>query len=187
MASVQSGKMIVGLDIGTSKVVALVGEVTADGELDIVGIGTSPSRGLKKGVVVNIESTVQSIQRAIEEAQLMAGCRIHSAFVGIAGNHIRSLNSHGIVAIRDREVSPADLERVEAFRQKWFAGFRTLVRASGDMDAVVSVIDPAWNEVVPTTYLLARDGRMITRIQGKKTRAEFRAAALEALGETPPD
>lgn len=102
MSSVQSGKMIVGLDIGTSKVVALVGEVTADGELEIVGIGTHPSRGLKKGVVVNIESTVQSIQRAIEEAQLMAGCRIHSAFVGLAGNHIRSLNSHGIVAIRDR-------------------------------------------------------------------------------------
>ena len=104
--------MIVGLDIGTSKVVALVGEVADDGTLEIVGIGTHPSRGLKKGVVVNIESTVQSIQRAIEEAQLMAGCRIHSAFVGVAGNHIRSLNSHGIVAIRDREVSSADLERV---------------------------------------------------------------------------
>src|SRR3546814_10572092 len=88
--------MIVGLDIGTSKVVALVGEVADDGTLVIVGIGTHPSRGLKKGVVVNIESTVQSIQRAIEEAQLMAGCRIHSAFVGVAGNHIRSLNSHGI-------------------------------------------------------------------------------------------
>jgi cell division protein FtsA len=112
MANVQSGKMIVGLDIGTSKVVALVGEVAADGTVEIVGIGTHPSRGLKKGVVVNIESTVQSIQRAVEEAQLMAGCRIHSAFVGVAGNHIRSLNSHGIVAIRDREVSAADLERV---------------------------------------------------------------------------
>ncbi|EJY59472.1 cell division protein FtsA [Pseudomonas aeruginosa CIG1] len=112
MASVQSGKMIVGLDIGTSKVVALVGEVTADGQLEVVGIGTHPSRGLKKGVVVNIESTVQSIQRAIDAAQQMAGCRIHSAFVGIAGNHIRSLNSHGIVAIRDREVNPADIERV---------------------------------------------------------------------------
>ena len=112
MASVQSGKMVVGLDIGTSKVVALVGEVAADGKLEIVGIGTHPSRGLKKGVVVNIESTVQSIQRAIDEAQQMAGCRIHSAFVGIAGNHIRSLNSHGIVAIRDREVSPADIDRV---------------------------------------------------------------------------
>ena len=112
MANMQSGKMIVGLDIGTSKVVALVGEVNADGQLEIVGIGTHPSRGLKKGVVVNIESTVQSVQRAIEEAQMMAGCRIHSAFVGVAGNHIRSLNSHGIVAIRDREVSPADLERV---------------------------------------------------------------------------
>ena len=104
--------MIVGLDIGTSKVVALVGEIGADGELEIVGIGSHPSRGLKKGVVVNIESTVQSIQRAIEEAELMAGCQIHSVFAGIAGNHIRSLNSHGIVAIRDREVAQADIERV---------------------------------------------------------------------------
>src|SRR3546814_17944284 len=83
ISNVQSGKMIVGLDIGTSKVVALVGEVADDGTLVIVGIGTHPSRGLKKGVVVNIESTVQSIQRAIEEAQLMAGCRINSAFVGV--------------------------------------------------------------------------------------------------------
>src|SRR5690606_18682537 len=99
MSTVQSGKMIVGLDIGTSKVVALVGEVREDGRLEIVGIGSHPSRGLKEGVVVNIESTVQSIQRAIEEAQQMAGCYIHSAYVGLAGSHIRSLNSHGIVAI----------------------------------------------------------------------------------------
>ena len=112
MASAQSGKMIVGLDIGTSKVVALVGEVASDGQLEVVGIGTHPSRGLKKGVVVNIESTVQAIQHAIDEAQQMAGCRIHSAFIGVAGSHIRSLNSHGIVAIRDREVSQADIERV---------------------------------------------------------------------------
>ena len=112
MATVHASKMVVGLDIGTSKVVALVGEVNADGELEIVGIGSHPSRGLKKGVVVNIESTVQSIQRAIDEAQQMAGCRIHSAFVGIAGSHIRSMNSDGSVAIRDREVSYADLERV---------------------------------------------------------------------------
>ncbi len=112
MASKQGSRMIVGLDIGTSKVVALVGEIGADGELEIVGIGSHPSRGLKKGVVVNIESTVQSIQRAIEEAELMAGCQIHSVFAGIAGNHIRSLNSHGIVAIRDREVAQADIERV---------------------------------------------------------------------------
>ena len=104
--------MIVGLGVGTSKVVALVGEVASDGQLEIVGIGTHPSRGLKKGVVVNIESTVQAIQHAIDEAQQMAGCRIHSAFVGVAGSHIRSLNSHGIVAIRDREVSQADVERV---------------------------------------------------------------------------
>ena len=112
MANENNHNMIVGLDIGTSKVVALVAEVTPDGELNIVGIGTHPTRGLKKGVVINIESTVQSVQRAIEEAQLMADCHIHSVFVGIAGSHIRSQNSDGTVAIRDREVSRADLERV---------------------------------------------------------------------------
>lgn len=112
MSSSSSNKMIVGLDIGTSKVVAIVGAINDSGELEIVGIGSHPSRGLKKGVVVNIESTVQSIQRAVEEAELMAGCQIHSVYAGIAGSHIRSLNSHGIVAIRDREVYPLDLERV---------------------------------------------------------------------------
>ncbi|MCR9186395.1 MAG: cell division protein FtsA [Halieaceae bacterium] len=112
MGSVQDKRMIVGLDIGTSKVVALVGEIGAEGGLEVVGIGSHPSKGMKKGVIVNIESTVQSIQRAVEEAELMAGCQIHSVYVGIAGSHIRSLNSHGIVAIRDREVQPPDLERV---------------------------------------------------------------------------
>ncbi len=104
--------LIVGLDIGTSKVVAIVGEVRPDGAINVVGLGSHPSRGLKKGVVVNIESTVQSIQRAVEEAELMAGCQIHSVYAGIAGSHIRSLNSHGIVAIRDQEVTPSDVERV---------------------------------------------------------------------------
>jgi cell division protein FtsA len=104
--------MIVGLDIGTSKVVAIVGEIGLDGEIEVVGIGSHPSKGMKKGVVVNIESTVQSIQRAVEEAELMAGCQIHSVYVGIAGSHIRSLNSHGIVAIKDKEVYAHDLERV---------------------------------------------------------------------------
>lgn len=104
--------LIVGLDIGTSKILAIVGEIGADDKIEIVGIGSHPSRGLKKGVVVNIESTVQSIQRAIEEAELMAGCEIHSVYAGIAGNHINSLNSNGIVAIRDKEVSHADVERV---------------------------------------------------------------------------
>jgi len=104
--------LIVGLDIGTSKVVAIVGEIKADDEIEIIGIGSHPSRGLKKGVVVNIESTVQSIQRAVEEAELMAGCEIHSVHAGIAGSHIRSLNSHGIVAIKDREVTQGDMERV---------------------------------------------------------------------------
>ena len=112
MANVNDNKMIVGLDIGTSKVVAIVGAITPEGQLEIVGIGSHRSNGLKKGVVVNIESTVLSIQRAIEEAELMAGCQIHSVYAGIAGSHIRSLNSHGIVAIRDREVFSQDLERV---------------------------------------------------------------------------
>lgn len=104
--------MIVGLDIGTSKVVAIVGEIGPEGDIEVVGIGSHPSKGMKKGVVVNIESTVQSIQRAVEEAELMAGCQIHSVYVGIAGSHIRSLNSHGIVAIKDKEVFGLDLERV---------------------------------------------------------------------------
>lgn len=104
--------MLVGLDIGTSKVVTIVGEVGPEGLIDIVGIGSHPSRGMKKGVVINIESTVQSIQRAVEEAELMAGCQIHSVYAGIAGSHVRSLNSHGIVAIRDKEVGPADVDRV---------------------------------------------------------------------------
>ena len=104
--------MIVGLDIGTSKVVAIVGELTEEGEIEIIGIGSHQSRGLKKGLVVNIESTVQSIQRAVEEAELMAGCQIHSVYAGIAGSHIRSMNSHGIVAIKDREVVESDVDRV---------------------------------------------------------------------------
>lgn len=104
--------IIVGLDIGTSKVVAIVGEVKDDDSIEIIGLGTHPSRGLKKGVVVNIESTVQSIQRAVEEAELMAGVEIDSVYAGIAGSHVSSLNSHGIVAIKDGEVTHADVERV---------------------------------------------------------------------------
>jgi cell division protein FtsA len=104
--------LMVGLDIGTSKVVAIVGEIKPNDEIEIVGIGSHPSRGLKKGAVVNIESTVQSIQRAVEEAELMAGCEINSVHAGIAGSHIRSLNSHGIVAIRDKEVTHNDVDRV---------------------------------------------------------------------------
>ncbi len=105
-------QVVVGLDIGTSKVLALVGEIAADNSIEIIGFGSQPSRGLKKGVVVNIESTVQSIQRAVEEAELMAGCEIHSVYAGIAGSHVRSLNSHGVVAIRDKEVGSTDVEHV---------------------------------------------------------------------------
>ena len=112
MSKKSEKNLIVALDVGTSKVVVIVGEVNAENGIEIIGIGSHPSRGLKKGVVVNIESTVQSIQRAVEEAELMAGCQIHSVHAGIAGSHIKSLNSHGIVAIRDKEVTHGDVERV---------------------------------------------------------------------------
>ncbi|NKC00969.1 MAG: cell division protein FtsA [Pseudomonadales bacterium] len=112
MAADTEPQRIIGLDIGTNKVAAIVAEVSENNDLEIIGIGTHHSRGLKKGVVVNIESTVQSIQRAVEEAELMAGCTIDSVYAGIAGSHIRSLNSHGIVAIRDREVFAQDVDRV---------------------------------------------------------------------------
>ena len=103
--------LIVGLDIGTSKVNALVGEVTSDG-IEIIGTGIYPSFGLKRGVVVNIDATVDSIQRAVGEAEAMAGYPVRSVYTGIAGNHIRSLNSHGIVAIQNQEVTHADVDRV---------------------------------------------------------------------------
>ncbi|MBT3504678.1 MAG: cell division protein FtsA [Piscirickettsiaceae bacterium] len=125
--------LIVGLDIGTSKVVAIVAAPIfdagpSDNKLEIIGIGTHPARGMKKGVVVNIESTVQSIQRAVEEAELMAGCQIHSVYAGIAGSHIRSLNSHGTVAIRDKEVTQGDVERVlDAAKAVHFPGDQQLL------------------------------------------------------------
>ena len=105
-------RTIVGLDIGTSKVAAVVGEATPDGTLEVIGIGSHTSEGLKKGAVVNIEATVQSIQRAVEQAELMADNQIDSVYAGISGDHIRSMNSHGSVAIRNREVSRQDIERV---------------------------------------------------------------------------
>ena len=104
--------LIVGLDIGTSKVVAIVAEVTIENQLNIIGLGTQPSRGLKKGVVVNIEATMASIQRVLEEAELMADCSISEVYAGVAGSHIRSLNSSGMVAIKEKEVTQADIDRV---------------------------------------------------------------------------
>lgn len=112
MSKKSDRRLIVGLDVGTTKVVAMVGEIAEDGRIHIVGLGSHPSHGLKRGVVVNIDATVNSIQRAVEEAELMAGCQIHSAYTGIAGSHIRSLNSHGIVAIKNKEVTQADIDRV---------------------------------------------------------------------------
>ena len=104
--------LIVGLDIGTSKIVAIVSEVTPEGALNVIGLGTQPSRGLKKGVVVNIEATMASIQRVLEEAELMADCKINGVYTGIAGSHIRGFNSHGMVAIKEKEVTQADIDRV---------------------------------------------------------------------------
>ncbi len=103
--------LIVGLDIGTTKICCVVGEVSGH-DVNIIGIGTHPSVGLRKGVVVNIESTVESIKKAVEEAELMAGCEISSVYAGIAGGHINGLNSRGIVAIKGPEITPGDVERV---------------------------------------------------------------------------
>jgi cell division protein FtsA len=113
MSKVREDKnLIVGLDIGTSKIVTIVAELLPEGTLKVIGLGQHASRGLKKGVVINIDSTMQAIQRSIEEAELMADCKIKTVFTGIAGNHIKSLNSHGMVKIKDAEVSQMDVDRV---------------------------------------------------------------------------
>lgn len=112
MAKIAEKSLVVGLDIGTSKVVAIVGEIQVDGAVEVIGLGSHASRGLRRGVVVDMTSTEQAIQRAVEEAELMAGCEIHSVFAGISGSHIHSMNSDGTVAIKDREVSESDVERV---------------------------------------------------------------------------
>jgi cell division protein FtsA len=104
--------LIVGLDVGTSKVAALVAELRPDGRLEVIGLATQPSSGLKKGVVVNIEATVDAISQVIQEVELMADCKIRDVYTGIAGSHIRSFNSNGMVAIKDKEVTPLDVERV---------------------------------------------------------------------------
>jgi cell division protein FtsA len=107
----KKNSIVVGLDIGTSKVCAIVGEMTEHG-VEIIGLGSHPSQGLRKGVVINIESTVNSIKKAVEEAGLMAGCEIHTVFTSISGGHIKAFNSHGIVAVKNKEVAQRDLERV---------------------------------------------------------------------------
>jgi cell division protein FtsA len=108
----ESRNLLVGLDIGTSKIVCAIGEIMPGGNMEIVGVGHQPSRGMKRGVVVNIDATVQSIRRAVEEAELMAGCRAHDVIVGLSGSHIKSHNSVGVVPVRSREVSERDVENV---------------------------------------------------------------------------
>jgi len=112
MSKKEENKLIVGLDIGTSKVLAIVGETNDEGDVEIIGYGHHPATGMRKGVVANIEKTVVAIQKAIEEAELMAGCQIYSVYAGIAGAHINSFNSHGVVAVRDSEVDESDVDRV---------------------------------------------------------------------------
>ncbi len=107
-----AGEIIVGLDIGTTKICAVVGEIVPGGDIEIIGIGTHPSEGLRKGVVINIEKTVNSIKEAIEEAETMAGCEISSVYAGVAGGHIQGFNSHGVIALKEREVTKKDLDRV---------------------------------------------------------------------------
>jgi len=134
--------LVVGLDIGTTKICAIVGDVKSSG-VDVVGIGTYPSRGLKKGVVVDIEATVNSIKKAIDEAELMAGCEIQAVYTGIAGSHIRGFNSHGIVAIKDKEVRDADISRV--------------------IDAACAVSIPSEREVIhilPQEYIVDDQGEI---------------------------
>ncbi len=132
-----NSELIVGLDIGTTKICVVVGEVSQDGVIEIVGIGTCPSTGLRKGVVVNIEQTVQSVRKALEEAELMAGCEIRAVYVGIAGSHISSINSHGVIAVKGGEVTPRDVERA--------------------LDAARAVAIPADREVIhilPQEYII---------------------------------
>ena len=107
----KKNSIVVGLDIGTSKVCAVVGEMTEHG-VEIIGVGSHPSQGLRKGVVINIEATVSSLKKAVEEASLMAGCEIHTVFTSLSGGHIKAFNSHGIVAVKNKEVMARDLGRV---------------------------------------------------------------------------
>ncbi len=130
MAKKAENSLVVGLDIGTSKIVAIVGEIQPDGSVEVIGLGSHDSHGIKRGVVVDMASTEHAIQRAVEEAELMAGCEIHSVFCGISGNHINSLNSDGTVAIKDKEVSESDVERVlEAARAVPIAADQKILHA----------------------------------------------------------
>ncbi|MGO9568428.1 MAG: cell division protein FtsA [Desulfomonilaceae bacterium] len=108
----RSENIVVGLDVGTTKICAIIGELNADGMVDIIGVGSSPSRGLRRGVVVNIDHTVSAIRKAVEDAELMAGCRVESVYAGISGGHIKGINSHGVIAIKNREVTQVEVARV---------------------------------------------------------------------------
>ena len=148
MAKPKTSEIIVGLDIGTTKIACIAGEVTEDG-VDIIGIGTAPSKGLRRGYVVNIDATVSSIQQAVDEAENMAGCEISTVYAAISGAHVRGLNSHGIVAVKDKEVRDADIARVierpRPSRSRWTARCCTCCRSSTSSTIrTASAIRSAW-------------------------------------------
>ena len=140
---VKDDEFIVGLDIGTTKICVVVGRAS-EGKISIVGIGSHPSTGLRKGVVVNMDSTVNSIKKAVEEAELMAGIKIDSCLAGIGGAHIKSFNSNGVVAIKDKEVRPDDIERA--------------------IDAAKAVAIPADRELI---HVIPRNSSSMTRTESK--------------------
>ena len=108
----RSEEIVVGLDVGTTKICTIIGEVNADGMVDVIGVGTASSRGLRRGVVINIDQTVASIRKAVSDAELMAGCQVESVFAGISGGHIKGINSHGVIAIKNKEVTTVEVARV---------------------------------------------------------------------------
>src|SRR5882672_5416798 len=111
-AEASNDHLIVGLDLGTSKTCCLIAEAGTDGALNVIGVGQSPSSGLKKGAVINIEATVESISKAVGEAERMAGVKVHAAYVSVGGEHIKGLTSHGVIAVgrKDKEITSEDVE-----------------------------------------------------------------------------
>lgn len=157
MASGSHDDIIVGLDIGTTKICALVGERTDEGIVEIIGIGSHPSMGLRKGVVVNIDSTVNSIRKALDDAEQMSGCEISSAYIGIAGSHIKGFNSHGVIAIKGEEVSLEDVEKViEAAR------------------AVAIPLDREVIHILPQEYIVDDQGGILDPVGMNGVRLEAR-------------
>ena len=164
-----SEELIVGLDIGTTKVCAIIGEFNQTGQLEIIGVGTTPSRGLRRGVVINIESTVKSIQNAVESAELMSGREVHGVYTGVAGGHIEGINSRGVVAVtgKDREIAKEDVDRV--------------------IDAAKAIVIPMDREVlhvIPQEFIVDQQGGITTRSGWSAFASRRKRTSLQGL--SPP-